>query len=152
MTQATRATQDSAETRTLNVSLELSKRSWKLAFSDGSARRPRVVAVPARDWGRFEGEVEKAKGRFGLPSDAPVRSCYEAGRDGFWMHRVLLHHGIENLVVDPASIEVNRRRRRTAAAAGRSRPLRQTRRSQYRRSRLIPDLSFMIPRSLRRIM
>jgi transposase len=112
MTQATRTTQDSAETRTLNVSLELSKRSWKLAFSDGSARRPRVVAVPARDWGRFEEEVEKAKGRFGLSSDAPVRSCYEAGRDGFWIHRVLLHQGIENLVVDPASIEVNRRRRR----------------------------------------
>src|SRR4029077_13060665 len=42
----------------------------------------------------------------------PVISCYEAGRDGFWLHRYLKHEGIENLVVDAASIEVNRRRRR----------------------------------------
>src|SRR5262249_39718311 len=41
-----------------------------------------------------------------------VISCYEAGRDGFWLHRYLAHEGIRNLVVDSASIEVNRRRRR----------------------------------------
>lgn len=112
MTQATRKSQDNAEDRTLYVALELSKKSWKLAFSDGSARRPRVVAVPARDWDRFEAEVAKAKERFGLASEVPVRSCYEAGRDGFWIHRVLLHRGTDNIVVDPASIEVNRRSRR----------------------------------------
>lgn len=112
MTQATRKTQDSAEDKALNMSLELSKKSWKLAFSDGSARPPRVVAVPARDWSLLEGEVAKAKDRFGLASEVPVRSCYEAGRDGFWIHRVLVHRGIENIVVDPASIEVNRRSRR----------------------------------------
>jgi transposase len=39
-------------------------------------------------------------------------SCYEAGRDGFWLHRWLLTQGIVNLVVDPASIEVERRRRK----------------------------------------
>jgi transposase len=94
------------------MALELSKKSWKLAFSDGSARRPRVVAVSARDWRRFEEEITKAKRRFGLDREAPVRSCYEAGRDGFWIHRALLHCGIENIVVDPSSIEVNRRRRR----------------------------------------
>jgi transposase len=112
MSQATRTAQDSSETRILSVSLELSKRSWKLAFSDGSARRPRVVTVPARDWERFAGETEKAKKRLGLPSDSPVRSCYEAGRDGFWIHRSLVSRGIDSLVVDPASIEVNRRYRR----------------------------------------
>lgn len=112
MTQATRKSQDIAAERALNLSLELSKRNWKLAFSDGSVRRPRVVTVPARDWDRFEREVEKAKQRFGLGGEAPVRSCYEAGRDGFWVHRVLLHRGIENIVVDPASIEVDRRKRR----------------------------------------
>jgi transposase len=105
MTQTTR-------TPVLYLSLELSKKSWKLAFSDGSVRRPRVVTVPARDWDRFEQEVEKAKKRFGLGGEALVRSCYEAGRDGFWIHRALLHRGIENLVVDPASIEVDRRKRR----------------------------------------
>jgi transposase len=112
MTQATRKTQDSAEDKTLYVALELSKKSWKLAFSDGSARRPRVVAVSARDWGFWEREVAKAKERFGLASGALVRSCYEAGRDGFWIHRALVHRGVENIVVDPASIEVNRRSRR----------------------------------------
>jgi transposase len=112
MTQATRKSQDNAEDKTLYVALELSKKSWKLAFSDGSARRPRVVAVPARDWDRFEAEVAKAKERFGLTSEVAVRSCYEAGRDGFWIHRALLHRRIDNIVIDPASIEVNRRSRR----------------------------------------
>jgi transposase len=41
-----------------------------------------------------------------------VHSCYEAGRDGFWLHRWLLEQGIDNIVVDSASIEVNRRARR----------------------------------------
>ena len=41
-----------------------------------------------------------------------MKSCYEAGRDGFWIHRALLAAGVENVVVDSASIEVSRRRRR----------------------------------------
>jgi len=41
-----------------------------------------------------------------------VRSCYEAGRDGFWLHRYLTSNGIANVVVDSSSIEVNRRLRR----------------------------------------
>jgi transposase len=41
-----------------------------------------------------------------------VVSCYEAGRDGFWLHRYLTVVGIENVVVDSSSIEVNRRSRR----------------------------------------
>jgi transposase len=57
-------------------------------------------------------EIAKAKQRFGLPEDAPVLSCYEAGRDGFWLHRCLLREGILNVVVDSASIEVSRRARR----------------------------------------
>jgi transposase len=57
-------------------------------------------------------EIHHARRRFGLPDDRPVISCYEAGRDGFWLHRYLEHQGIENLVVGAASIEVNRRQRR----------------------------------------
>jgi hypothetical protein len=26
-----------------------------------------------------------------------VISCYEAGRDGFWLHRLLVHEGVQNL-------------------------------------------------------
>ena len=47
-----------------------------------------------------------------MPLGAPVRSCYEAGRDGFWLHWWLLAHEVENVVVDSSSIEVNRRARR----------------------------------------
>jgi transposase len=57
-------------------------------------------------------EIRAAKKRFGLPEEAAVASCYEAGRDGFWLHRFLTSKKVENLVVDSASIEVNRRKRR----------------------------------------
>jgi transposase len=46
-----------------------------------------------------------------MPASARVVSCYEAGRDGFWLHRHLRSVGIENEVIDAASIEVNRRLR-----------------------------------------
>jgi transposase len=57
-------------------------------------------------------EIGLAKKRFGLAEDTAVISCYEAGRDGFWIHRFLISQGIQNIVVDSASIEVNRRKRR----------------------------------------
>jgi transposase len=41
-----------------------------------------------------------------------IASCYEAGYDGFWLHRVLTAANIENHVIDPASIHVDRRARR----------------------------------------
>jgi len=62
--------------------------------------------------GALEEEIALAKKRFQLPETAPVRSCYEAGRDGFWIHRYLENVAVENLVVDSASIEVSRRAKR----------------------------------------
>ena len=56
--------------------------------------------------------VAKAKARFGMPGDVPIVSCDEAGRDGFWLHRSLLHGGVATVVVDAARIEVHRRARR----------------------------------------
>jgi transposase len=47
-----------------------------------------------------------------LESSARVVSCFEAGRDGLWLDRHLRQAGLENIVVDPSSVEVNRRRRR----------------------------------------
>src|SRR5262249_3871802 len=58
-----------------------------------------------------------AKKRLDLPTDAPVTSCYEAGRDGFWIHRYLVGAGADNLVVDSSSLEVNRRARRAKTDA-----------------------------------
>lgn len=97
----------------LYLAFELSNRSWKLGFSTGLGQKPRIRAVPARDLEALMREIAAARRRFGLDNSMPVVSCYEAGRDGFWLHRFLeaqkTHH---NLVVDSASIEVNRRRRR----------------------------------------
>ncbi len=94
----------------LYLALELSNKEWKLAFGDG--KRVRLVGIPARNQKGLHVEVERAKEKLGLPPSTPVFSCYEAGRDGFWIHRMLKEAGITNLVVDPASIETNRRARR----------------------------------------
>jgi transposase len=96
----------------LYLALELSWTSWKLAFTVGAGQKPRLRSIAARDTGTLMTEIHQAKLRFGLPEGTPVISCYEAGRDGFWLHRYLRHQGVENLVVDAASIEVNRRKRR----------------------------------------
>jgi transposase len=72
----------------------------------------RFKSIVARNLEQLQEEIEKAKVRFTLKDDVRIVSCYEAGRDGFWLHRYLLSCGIENVVVDSSSIEVNRRKRR----------------------------------------
>jgi transposase len=110
---ATHATDSTtANAPVLYLALELSWTSWKLAFTVGAGQKPRLRSIPARDTDALIREIRAARRRFGLPEETPVISCYEAGRDGFWLHRFLAHHRVENLVVDSASIEVNRRRRR----------------------------------------
>ena len=96
----------------LYLALDLGASSWKLAFSVGLGQKPRIKTITARSTLSLVFEIRAAKKRFGLPEDAPVVCCYEAGRDGFWLHRFLLAEGIQNQVVDSSSIEVNRRRRR----------------------------------------
>jgi transposase len=97
---------------TLAMSLELDVSRWKMAFSVGLGQQPRYRSVAARDLAAVRKEIAAAKARFGLSAQARVVSCYEAGRDGFWLDRALKAMGVENLVVDSASIEVNRRARR----------------------------------------
>src|SRR4030042_7094353 len=96
----------------LYLAFELGWKQWKLGFSPGLGQRPRIRTIAAGDLGTLEDEIQQARKRFGLPEQAPVRSCYEAGRDGFWLHRYLSQNGVENQVVDSASIEVNRRAKR----------------------------------------
>lgn len=67
--------------------------------------------MPARDLPRLVCELETARQHFGLAGDTPICTCYEAGRDGFWLHRALSTAGIVNVIVDSASIEENRRAR-----------------------------------------
>jgi len=110
MTQVALETNDSANTPVLYMALELSKAKWKVGFEHG--RKRRTVNVEGGDMERLREAIGEAKAKFGLPEDVRVRSCYEAGRDGFWLHRLLASWGVENLVVDPASIEVSRQARR----------------------------------------
>jgi len=94
------------------LAFELGERTWKLGFSTGLGQRPRVRQVPAGAVDRVLEEIGRAKNKFKLSAEAPVISCYEAGRDGFWLHRWLIAQGVANHVVDSSSIEVNRRARR----------------------------------------
>ena len=93
----------------LYIAFELSQKEWLLGFTTGFGQKPRLRSIPARDLAALQKEIQLAKNRFGLPEDVQVVSCYEAGRDGFWLDRYLHSQGVDNLVVDSASIEVNRR-------------------------------------------
>jgi hypothetical protein len=101
---------DQACQTVLFVALALSDKKWRLAFSDGNKRR--LVTMAAGALVALGEAVAKAKTRLGMPGDVPIVSCYEAGCDGFWLHRYLLHYGVANVVVDASRIEVNRRARR----------------------------------------
>jgi transposase len=109
-TQETLRIKDNIKEAILYTAFELSLKKWKLAFSNGE--KMRTVSIDARNLAQLHEEIDKAKQRFALGDDIGMMSCYEAGRDGFWLHRYLLSCGIDNVVVDSASIEVNRRKRR----------------------------------------
>ena len=85
MTLASRNPQDTTTEGTLFVAFELSEKTWKLGFTTGHSQKPRVL-----------NEIAQAKRRLGLPDTAPVVSCYEPGREGFWLHRFLQAQGITN--------------------------------------------------------
>jgi transposase len=112
MTTATYNAHDTTPERVLFVAFELSEKTWKLGCTTGHGQKPRERGFAARHQARLLQEVAQAKKRFGLPDSAPVVSCYEAGREGFWLHRYLQAQGITNHVVDSSSIEVKRRQRR----------------------------------------
>ena len=109
-TKETLRREDTTKEEVLHLAFELSQNKWKLGFSDGN--KVRFKTIIARNLDHLQEEVEKAKGRFVLQEDVRIVSCYEAGRDGFWLHRYLLSCDIENVVVDSFSIEVDRRKRR----------------------------------------
>ena len=86
-------------------------RSNTALTSGPTLHAPRLRTAPAWDLARLAAEIIAAKSRIGLAADAPVVSGYEAGRDGFRVHRALAQRGVVKTVVDAASIEVSRRRR-----------------------------------------
>jgi len=108
---ATTRTQNPNAAAVFCVALELGEGQWKLTMGGGRTGPVVRRTIAARDTKRLLGTIVAAARRLGLDG-RPVVSCYEAGRGGFWLHRWLVAHGVENLVVDSSSIEVNRKKRR----------------------------------------
>jgi transposase len=109
--QENQSREQSAQVPVLYVAFELANSTWKLACSDGG--KLRHVVVTAGDLAQVQGAIVGAKRHFAMGDEVHTVSCYEAGRDGFWLHRYLHNCGIDNVVVDSASLEVDRRLRRT---------------------------------------
>ena len=99
------------EEEVLFLALELSSKKWKAGMTRGRGLKQRNKSVEAGDFAGLEIAISRAKKRFGLSADTPVVCCYEAGRDGFWIHRRLERMGLRNIVIDPASVDVKRKRR-----------------------------------------
>ena len=112
MTTLTHMVDQTTSTAQLFVAFELGNKTWKLGFTTGVGQKPRERNIPARNGQAFLNELDRARQRFHVPPEALVVSCYEAGRDGFWLHRFLEAHGVSNVIVDSSSIEVQRRRKR----------------------------------------
>ena len=102
---------DTAKAGELYISFELGDKKWKVTASDG-CRGPSRYNMDAGDTTAVVDCIRKASERCRLGSRFKAHSCYEAGRDGWWLHRWLVQQGVDNIVVDAASIEVNRRARR----------------------------------------
>ena len=109
---ATTRSESSVREGTLYVAFEISKREWKLAMSSGFGVEPWLRTVRGGDLAALRRTLEAGRERLGLPATGSVIGCHEAGPAGFWIHRALTQLGVTSRVVDSASIEVNRRRRR----------------------------------------
>jgi len=103
-----------AEFATLYVVFELGKAKWKIGITVSGRSKLSRHTVAGGDTSAVWKLISQARAKAQKSTGKAVRvvSCYEAGYDGFWLHRWLVEQGVENLVLDPASIEVNRRARR----------------------------------------
>ena len=102
--------QDNTQGHYMYIAFELSNQRWKLISSNGVKRRQKTIA--ARDLDALEKELSRAKHCLKVDDQVTIYSCYEAGRDGFWLHRYMQSIGVINIVVDSSSIEISRRFRR----------------------------------------
>jgi transposase len=98
----------------LYVALELSKSKWLVGLHVAGSDKMSEHSVAGGEWRELLTLIEKKRGEAMAACGKPVRvvSCFEAGFDGFWLHWMLLSHGVESRVLDAASIPVNRRMRR----------------------------------------
>jgi transposase len=99
---------------TLFVALELSLSNWVIVASAPGEAKASKHGVTACDGSGLLSLLKRLRERAERRLRHPVKVLVmqEAGRDGFWVHRWLEAHAIRSVVVDPASIAVNRRSRR----------------------------------------
>jgi transposase len=100
--------------QTIHAALELSKNSWLLAIQVPGRDNPSLHPIKGGDTDSLMVKLDAARDHLAkLTGRVPkVTLCYEAGYDGFWLARFLEQRGIECLVMEPASLRVNRRARR----------------------------------------
>ena len=84
----------------LYMSLELGDKHWRLSIGDGRGGVSRY-SVEAGQTEEVGDCIAKAAARLHTTAKVRVHSCYEAGRDGWWLHRWLTSVGVDNIVVDP---------------------------------------------------
>jgi len=99
---------------TVHIAIELSFSSWLVAARLTGAKKSRLHRIEGGDTGALLALIAELRSRAltELGGAAEVACCFEAGRDGFWLHRLLTAHGILVYVLEPTSILVNRRSRR----------------------------------------
>jgi len=103
---ATKAERE-ASRETVYAAIELSKKTWVLGIALPDRDRPSIHRITGGDLGELVARL-----RVAAREDRRILVCYEAGDDGFWLARALAEFDIECRVLDPASIQVNRRARR----------------------------------------
>jgi transposase len=107
-------TPTAAYSDTIFVAIELSQKTWLVTVHSPDLGRMSRYKLEGGDHAGLLVLIAKIRARVAqkLGSEPRVVSCYEAGYDGFWLHRLLMAAGIENFVFDPASIAVEQRSRR----------------------------------------
>jgi transposase len=99
---------------TIHVAIELSVSSWLVATRQPGAEKSRLHHIEGGDTTALVTLITELRTRASIKLGKPaeVVCCFEAGRDGFWLHRALAMHGVTAYVLEPTSILVNRRARR----------------------------------------
>lgn len=100
--------------QSIHAALELSKNSWLLAIQAPGRDNPSLHPIKGGDAEGLMAKLDAARDRVAKLSDQTqkVTLCYEAGYDGFWLARFLEQRGIDCLVMEPASLQINRKARR----------------------------------------
>ena len=100
---------------TIHIAIELSHSRWLIAARLPNTEKAQLHHIAGGDTEALLALISSLRARISAKSGkVPVNiaCCFEAGRDGFWLHRLLVAHGISAYVLEPTSILVNRRARR----------------------------------------